>query len=194
LEKDSFGSKRQLMIGACLLGAALLQVSLARFVGNGLRYIDWLLLVVVYLSLQQRKHTVALTTATIAGLLKDMSSGSGLLGVSGIAYLFAAFVADRIASVIVLDNLGIRFGTVVAASLTNTIIQLIGYQILHFPLAPLTGQESLIAMLVLSLLGNLFAAVLVFYVMDRLFKSASGVGFRRNQAMRNLRRRKYLNK
>ena len=182
------------MIGACLLVAALLQVSLVQFVSSGLRYIDWLLLVVVYLSLQQRKHTIALGTATVAGLLKDLSSGSGLMGVSGIAYLFAAFVTDRIASVIVLDNLAIRFGTVAAASLVNTIIQLIGYQILRFPLAPLTGQESLLAVVVLSLLANLFAAVLVFYLMDRLFKSASGLGLRRNQAMRSLRRRKYLSK
>ena len=165
-----------------------------QFVSSGLRYIDWLLLVVVYLSLQQRKHTIALGTAMVAGLMKDLSSGSGLIGVSGIAYLFAAFVADRIASVIVLDNLAIRFGTVAATSLINTVIQLIGYQILHFPLAPLTGQESLLAWIVLSLLANLFAAVLVFYLMDRLFKSTSGVGLRRNQAMRSLRRRKYRSK
>ena len=158
---------------------------------NGLRYIDWLLLVVVYLALQQRKHTVALLTATVAGLLKDASSGSGVMAVSGIAYLFAAFVADRIASVIVLDNLAIRFGTVAAASLINTVLQLIAYQILHFPLAPLIGQESLLAVIVLSLLANLFASVLVFYLMDRVFKAATGLGLRRTQAMRSLRRRRF---
>ena len=179
------------MIGTCLFVAALLQVTLVQLVSGALRYIDWLLLVVVYLALQQRKHTVALWTATVAGILKDFSSGSGVMAVSGIAYLFAAFIADRVSSIIVLDNLAIRFGTVVTTSLTNTIIQLIAYQILHFPLAPLTGQESLPAVIVLSLLGNLFASVLVFYVMDRLFKSASGVGLRRTQAMRSMRRRRF---
>ena len=127
--------------------------------------------------------------ATVAGFIKDASSGIGLIAVSGIAYLFAAYVADRIASVIVLDNLGIRFGTVAAASLINTILQLIVYQILRFPLTPLTGQESILAVIVLSLIANLFASVLVFYLMDRLFKSATGVGLRRTQAMRSLRRR-----
>ena len=191
MEKEAFGSTRQLKIGLCLFVAALLQVSLALFVSSGLRYIDWLLLVVVYLALQQRKHTVALLTATVAGLLKDASSGGGIMAVSGIAYLFAAFVADRIGSVIVLDNLAVRFGTVAAVSLINTVLQLIAYQILRFPLAPLVGQESLLAVIVLSLLANLFASVLVFYLMDRVFKAATGLGLRRTQAMRSLRRRRF---
>ena len=191
MEKEAFGSKRQINIGICLFVAALLQVSLVQYVSTGLRYIDWLLLVVVYIGLQQRNHTVALLSATVAGLVKDVSSGSGVFAVSGIAYLFAAYVADRIASVIVLDNFAIRFGTVAAASLVNTIIQLIVYQILRFPLSPLTGQESILAVIVLSVIANLFASVLVFYLMDRLFKASTGIGLRRSEAMRSLRRRRF---
>jgi rod shape-determining protein MreD len=189
LEKESFGSTRQLKIGLCLFVAALLQVSLVQFVSTGLRRIDWLLLVVVYLGLQQRNHWVVLLTATVAGIIKDASSGAGVFAVSGIAYLFAAYIADRIASVIVLDNLMIRFGTVAAASFVNTILQLIAYQILGFDVNLLTGQEGILAVTVLSLIANLFASVLVFYLMDRLFKAASGIGLRRTQAMRGMRRK-----
>ena len=191
MEKESFGSKRQLSIGLCLFVAALLQVSLVQFVSGGFRYVDWLLLVVIYLGLQQRSYMIALVTATIAGIIKDLSSGGGVLAVSGIAYLFAAYVADRTASIIVLDNLAIRFGTVAAASLINTILQLIIYQILGFPLAPLTGQENILAVIVLSLIANLIASAVVFYAMDGLFKAATGLGLRRTEAMRSLRRRRF---
>jgi rod shape-determining protein MreD len=189
LEKESFGSTRQLKIGLCLFVAALLQVSLVQFVSTGLRRIDWLLLVVVYLGLQQRNHWVVLLTATVAGVIKDASSGAGIIAVSGIAYLFAAYIADRIASIIVLDNLMIRFGTVAAASFVNTILQLIVYQILGLDVTHLTGQEGILAVIVLSLIANLFASVLVFYLMDRLFKATSGIALRRTQAMRGMRRK-----
>jgi rod shape-determining protein MreD len=175
----------------CLLGAALIQVTLIQHVNPGLRYIDWLLLVVVYVGLQQRDHKIALLTATLAGVAKDLSSGGRVIAVSGIAYLVAAYLTDRISSVIVLDNLPVRFGTVTAASLINTIVQLIGYQILRFPLTPLTGQDNILAVLVFGLIGNLIGAVVLFLVLDKLFKTTTKQGARRSEAMRGLRKRRF---
>lgn len=190
MEKNSLGSARHIKIAICLLVAALLQVTLVQHVSQGLRYIDWLLLVAVYVGLQQRNHQVALWTATLAGILKDLGSGGRVLAVSGIAYLFAAFLADRITSVIALDNLLVRVGTVAAASLINSVIQLIGYQLLHLPLTPLTGQENVLALIVLSLIGNLLASILLFTLLDFFFLATTGQGLRRLEALRGLQRRR----
>lgn len=190
MEKNSLGSARNIKIGLSLLGAALLQVTLVQHVSQGLRHIDWLLLVVVYVALQQRNHLVALWTATLAGILKDASSGGPVFALSGIAYLFAAYLADRISALIVLSNLPVRIGTVAAASLVNLIIQLVGYQLLHLPVTPLTGQENLLAVLVLGVIGNLLASILLFALLDFFFLATTGQGVRRLEALRGLQRRR----
>ncbi len=190
MEKNALGSTRNLKIGASLLIAAFLQVTLAQYINPGLRHIDWLLLVVVYIGLQQREHLVTLLTATLAGVIKDFNTGGRVIAISGLAYLLAGYLADRISSVIVLDNLPVRIGTVAAASLINVVVQLAGYQILRFPLAELTGQESILAPLVLGLIGNLLAAIPFFVLLDNVFQTTTRLGARRTEAMRGMRRRR----
>jgi len=190
LEKNSIGSARNIKIGISLLVAALLQVTLVQHVSQGLRYIDWLLLVVVYVGLHQRNHLLALWTATLAGIMKDVSSGGPVFAISGIAYLLAAYLADRVSALIVLTNVPVRIGTVAAASLINIVIQLIGYQLLHLPLTPLTGQENILATIVLSLIGNLIASILLFALLDFFFQATTGQGLRRLEALRGLQRRR----
>ena len=195
MEKNALGSTRNLKIGASLLIAAFLQITLVQYINPGLRHIDLLLLVVVYIGLQQRNHQVTLLTATLAGVVKDVSTGGRVIAISGLAYLLAGFLADRISSVIVLDNLPVRIGTVAAASLINIIVQLIGYQILRFPLAELTGQAYLPAVLVLSIIGNLLAAIPFFVVLDNVFQTTTRLGARRSEAMRVMhRRRRFISK
>jgi rod shape-determining protein MreD len=194
LEKNSLGSKRNIKIGVSLLVAAFLQITLVQFISPGLRVIDWLLLVIVYVSLQQRDHQIALVTATLAGVIKDLSTGGRVFAISGIAYLFAAFWADRVSSYIVLDNLPVRVGTVAAASIINILAQLIGYQILRLPLAPLSGQETFLGAVVLSLIGNLLASIPFFVVLDYFFQTTTSLGLRRTEAMRGMRRRRFLSR
>ncbi len=195
MEKNALASTRNLKIGASLLIAAFLQITLTQYINPGLRHLDWLLLVVVYIGLQQREHLVTLLTATLAGVIKDFSSGGRVIAISGLAYLLAGYLADRISSVIVLDNLPVRIGAVAAASLINSTVQLIGYQILRVPLAPLTGQESLLAVLVLGLSGNLLAAIPFFVMLDNVFQTTTRLGARRTEAMRGLqRRRRFISK
>jgi rod shape-determining protein MreD len=191
LEKNSLGSKRNIKIGISLLVAAFLQITLVQFISPGLRVIDWLLLVIVYIGLQQRDHQVALFTATLAGIVKDFSTGGRVIALSGIAYLLAAFWADRVSSYIVMDNLPVRVGTVATASLLNVLVQLIGYQLLHLPLAPLTGQESFLGAVVI---GNLLASIPFFVVLDYFFQTTTSLGLRRSEAMRGMRRRRFLSR
>jgi rod shape-determining protein MreD len=194
LEKNSLGSKRNIKIGISLLVAAFLQITLVQFISPGLRVIDWLLLVIVYIGLQQRDHQVALFTATLAGIVKDFSTGGRVIALSGIAYLLAAFWADRVSSYIVMDNLPVRVGTVATASLLNVLVQLIGYQLLHLPLAPLTGQESFLGAVVMGMIGNLLASIPFFVVLDYFFQTTTSLGLRRSEAMRGMRRRRFLSR
>lgn len=195
MEKNALGSTRNLKIGASLLIAAFLQITLAQYINPGLRHIDWLLLVVVYIGLQQREHVLTLLTATLAGVIKDVSTGGRVIAISGLAYLLAGYLADRISSVIVLDNLPVRIGTVAAASLINVIVQLVGYQILRVPLAVLTEKESILAPLVLGLIGNLLAAIPFFVMLDNVFQTTTRLGARRTEAMRGMqRRRRFISK
>ncbi len=190
MEKNSLGSERNIKIAVCLLVAAFLQVTLVQHISQGLRHIDWLLLIVVYVGLYQRNHLLALWTATLAGIMKDASSGGPVFAISGIAYLLAAYLADRISALIVLTNVPVRIGTVAAASLINIVIQLIGYQLLRLPLTPLTGQENVLATIVLSLIGNLLASILLFTLLDFFFQATTGQGLRRLEALRGLQRRR----
>lgn len=194
MDTNSLSSKRNIKIGVSLLVAAFLQITLVQLINPGLRAVDWLLLVVVYIGLQQRDHQVALLTATLAGVLKDVSTGGRVIAVSGIAYLFAAFLADRVASYIVLDNLPVRIGTLAAASFINLLVQLICYQILRIPLGPLTGQESFFAIIVLGLIGNLLASIPFFVMLDFFFQTTTSLGMRRTEAMRGMRRRRFLSR
>jgi cell shape-determining protein MreD len=156
--------------------AAFLQVTLVQHVSQGLRHIDWLLLVVVYVGLHQRNHLLALWTATLAGIMKDVSSGGPVFAISGIAYLVGRLSGGSRLGVIVLTNVLVRIGTVAAASLINVVIQLIGYQLLHLPLTPLTGQENILATIVLSLIGNLIASILLFRTARLLLSSDDRTG------------------
>lgn len=169
--------------------AAFAQTTLVQYVSTGLRHIDWPLLVVVYISLQ-RDPAQALLTATAAGLLKDAATGGQALGVSGIAYLLAAYLGDRVSAIIMVDNLLVRIGAVAAASIINIIAQLISYQILKFEITPLTGQDSVLATIIFALIANLSMAILFYRVLDRIFVSRSKQSLRRTEAMRGLRRMK----
>jgi len=84
LEKESLGTKRWVKIACCLLAAVIAQTTLSQQLKPWLAWIDWLLLVTVYVSLM-RDPTLALITATAAGLLYDASSGGLALGVNGLA-------------------------------------------------------------------------------------------------------------
>jgi rod shape-determining protein MreD len=187
LEKVSRGST--LKITVCLLAAAYLQTTLAQQVsapvGRWLGHISWLLLVVVYIALQ-RDPVKSLMTAVAAGILHDAFSfpGGGVVGVNGLAMVIAAYVADRIASVIMVDNLIFRSLAVTAASVINTLIRLAFYSLLKLNLPVLASGREMAATLVFDLFANLFASVLLYIVLDRVFNKGIDQRRRRMEARR----------
>jgi rod shape-determining protein MreD len=186
LEKVSRGST--LKITVCLLAAAYLQTTLPQqvsaTVGGWLGHISWLLLVVIYIALQ-RDPIKSLMTATAAGILHDaFSGGRGVVGVNGLAMVIAAYVADRIASVIMVDNLIFRSLTVTAASVINTLIRLAFYSLLKLNLPVLASGREMAATLVFDLFANLFASVLLYIALDRVFNKGIDQRRRRMEARR----------
>ena len=185
MEKVSRGST--LKIALCLLAAAYLQTTLAQQVsapvGQWLGHISWLLLVVVYIALQ-RDPTRSLMTALAAGIIQDALSGRGVIGVSGLALVIAAYVADRIASVIMVDNLIFRFLAVTAGSVINTLVRLAFYWLLKLDLPVLANGREMAATVVFDLFANLFASVLLYIALDRVFNKGTDQRRRRMEARR----------
>ncbi|MGE0887074.1 MAG: rod shape-determining protein MreD [Blastocatellales bacterium] len=191
MENTSRGTA--LKIAICLLVAVFAQTTFVRLVpdsvGRWLAYIDWLLLVVVYICLQ-RNPVQALLTAAAAGLVQDaFSRGQAIgvvqaIGVSGFAYVLAAYAADRIVSVIVADTLLVRFATVASASVINTFTRYAFYKLLKFNLPVLIGGQGLAAAIVFGLVTNLIVSVLLYMILDRVFRRDSALRLRRNEARR----------
>jgi rod shape-determining protein MreD len=187
LEKASRGLT--LKITVCLLAAAYLQTTLAQQVpaplDRWLGHISWLLLVVVYIALQ-RDAVRSLMTAAAAGVIHDaLSMGRGV-GVNGLAMVLAAYVADRIASVIMVDNLIFRFLAVTAGSVINTMVRLGFYSkwALNLELPVLASGREVAATVVFDLFANLFASVLLYIALDRVFNKDIDQRRRRMEARR----------
>ncbi|HZF40237.1 MAG TPA: rod shape-determining protein MreD [Blastocatellia bacterium] len=190
MEKVSRGST--LKITVCLFAAAYLQTTLAQQVsapvGRWLGHISWLLLVVVYIALQ-RDPVKSLMTAAAAGIIHDafsMGSGVGVsgVGVNGLAMVIAAYVTDRIASVIMVDNLIFRFLAVTAGSVINTLIRLAFYGLLKLELPVLANGRRVAETVVFDLFANLFASVLLYIALDRVFNKGIDQRRRRMEARR----------
>ncbi|MBK9708249.1 MAG: rod shape-determining protein MreD [Acidobacteria bacterium] len=193
MEKDSYGTTLKTII--CLVAAIFVQTTLAqllpRTIGTGLGYVDWLLLVTVYVSLQ-REPVRAMITGVFAGLLHDFFSGMNAMGVSGLGYLVSAYVTYSIVSIIVVDNLLVRVLVVAASSVANTSIRLLFYRLLGIDLPVLAGGGSIASTIVFSLIANLGASILLYLILDRLFSKNAGLRLRRSEARRGDSRRRRL--
>ena len=182
MEKVSRGST--LKIAVCLFAAAFLQTTLAQQVpqslGLWLGHISWLLLVVVYIALQ-RDAVRSLMTAAGAGVIHDAFSMGRGIGVNGLAMVLAAYLADRIASVIMVDNLIFRFLAVTAGSVINSLVRLGFYRALNLELPVLASGREMAATIVFDLFANLFASVLLYIALDRVFNKGVGIDQRRRR-------------
>jgi hypothetical protein len=123
-------------------------------------------------------------TGAFAGLFYEAFSFGRGFGVNGLAFVLAAYVADRIASVIVVDNLWFRFSAVAAGSVVNTAVRLLFFRLLKLELPVLAGGRNLAATLVFDLIANLIGSVLLYIALDRVFIKDAGQRVRRMEARR----------
>jgi cell shape-determining protein MreD len=137
-----------------------------------------------------REPVLAMLTGTVAGILYDMSSGREVpMGVSGIAYVVAAYIGYWVSTSFLVEGLLIRVATVAGASVVAAILRLSLYTFTVNVKMPAEAALELI----LGPTVNLIISIPVFLALDQLFDFGRRAKLRRAEAMRNApRRRKWL--
>src|SRR4029079_17063551 len=130
----------QVKIAVVLLLSILLQLSL-REVWQPLSFIDFPLVVVVYIALQ-RDAWQSLLVGTVAGLVVDAASG-GLIGAGGFSKTLTAYIIYFAATRINLENALMRIPVLAAATVLDSAIYVFWHRSLGYsPSAPFVQTMS----------------------------------------------------
>lgn len=155
-----------------------------------LEYIDWLMLVTLYVGLLRDPYP-ALLTATFAGILQDGLSSSSL-GISGIAQLLAVWTAFQISSRFFVEGLLIRIPITAAATLVYLLTRMFFYRMIGFSeLEPIKQVNTGLVNVFLGVFLNLLASLLLYALMDRFFHIGFRQRSRRAEALRGLKRSRW---
>ena len=155
----------QLKIAAVLALSILLQLSL-RVLWPPLSYIDFPLIVVVYIALQ-RDAWRALLVGTLAGIIVDASSG-GLIGAGGFSKTLTAYIIYFAATKVNLENPLVRIPVLAAATVLDSAIYVFWHRLLGYPpVLPLMQTISY------RLIATTIAGTLVLYMLDSLIADRS---------------------
>ena len=151
----------QLKTAAALAIAIVLQLSLRR-IWDPLSYVDFPLVVVVYIALQ-RHAWHALIVGTIAGLAVDAASG-GLIGAGGFSKTLTAYVIYVAATRVNLENPLLRIPVLAAATLIDSVTYVFWHRSLgYIPSVPFMQTVSY------RLIGTTVVGTLALYLLDSLF-------------------------
>lgn len=173
----------QVKTSTALIIAILLQWSLS-IVASPLVFVDFPLLVVVYIALQ-RESLKAIIYATIAGIAVDALSG-GLLGASGFSKTITAFVVAEIARrVLLLDNPLLRIPVIAGASLLEDTIYFAMHRLLgQTPSQPFLETIAYSA-IGTSVAGTVFMIINEWFFSDRARLRRANYTPRRNNARKS---------
>src|ERR1051325_5379623 len=151
----------QLKTAAVLVIAIILQLSL-RAVWPPLSYVDFPLIVVVYIALQ-RHAWQALFVATIAGLAVDAASG-GLMGAGGFSKTLTAYLIYFAATRVNLENTLLRIPVLAAASVIDSAIYVFWHRSLGYPPGVPFVQTMSYRLIATTVVGTF-----VLYLLDSLY-------------------------
>ncbi len=150
----------KLKIAVALSVSILLQL-LLREVWGKLSYIDFPLVVVVYIALQ-RDAWQALVVGTLAGLIVDAASG-GLIGAGGFSKTLTAYVIYFAATRVNLENPLLRIPVLAASSLLDSAIYVFWHRVMGYPpVAPFVQTMSY------RLIATTVVGTLVLFILDAL--------------------------
>jgi rod shape-determining protein MreD len=150
----------KLKIAVALSVSILLQL-LLREVWGKLSYIDFPLVVVVYIALQ-RDAWQALVVGTLAGLIVDAASG-GLIGAGGFSKTLTAYIIYFAATRVNLENPLLRIPVLAAGSLLDSAIYVFWHRVMGYPpVAPFVQTMSY------RLIATTVVGTLVLYILDAL--------------------------
>ena len=119
-----------LKLAAILIVSLALQLSL-RSVWPPLVYIDFPLVVVVYIALQ-REAWQALVVGSLAGLIVDAQSG-GLIGAGGFSKTLTAYIIYFAATKVNLENPLLRIPVLAAATVLDSLVYVFWHRLLGYP-------------------------------------------------------------
>src|SRR5262245_35881282 len=164
--KLTFGNvfMSQLKIVVVLLISILLQLSL-REVWRPLSYIDFPLVVVVYIALQ-RDAWKALLVGTLAGLIIDAGSG-GLVGAGGFSKTLTAYIIYFAATRVNLENPLLRIPVLAAGSLLDSAIYVFWHRVLGYPPTVPFVQTMSYKLIATTIVGTLALYLLDAIVAER---------------------------
>jgi rod shape-determining protein MreD len=168
-------ANRQLAIGtvcmshikiAVVLSVAIVLQLLLREVWRPLAYIDFPLVVVVYIALQ-RDAWKALLVGTLAGLIVDAGSG-GLVGAGGFSKTLTAYIIYFAATRVNLENPLLRIPVLAAGSVLDSAIYVFWHRVLGYPpTVPFVQTMSY------KLIATTVVGTLLLYVLDALVAERS---------------------
>ena len=166
---------RQLAIGnvrmshikiAVVLSVSILLQLLLREVWRPLAYIDFPLVVVVYIALQ-RDAWKALLVGTLAGLIVDAGSG-GLVGAGGFSKTLTAYIIYFAATRVNLENPLLRIPVLAAGSVLDSSIYVFWHRVLGYPpTVPFVQTMSY------KLIATTVAGTLALYLLDAIVAERS---------------------
>jgi rod shape-determining protein MreD len=155
----------QLRIAAVLALAIILQLSL-RAVWAPLVFIDFPLVVVVYIALQ-REAWQALIAGTIAGLAVDAASG-GVIGAGGFSKTLTAYLIYFAATRVNLENPLVRIPVLAAAAAFDAAVYVGLHRLLAQPLlVPFVQTISY------KVIGTMVVGTLALLMLDNLWSDKS---------------------
>lgn len=154
-----------LKLAAILIVAIALQL-LLRVVWPPLVYIDFPLIVVVYLALQ-REAWRALVVATLAGLVVDAQSGA-LIGAGGFSKTLTAYVIYFAATKVNLENPLLRIPVLAAGTVLDSLVYVFWHRLLGQPPAVPVVQTISYKLIATTVVGTL-----VLYLIDSMLAERS---------------------
>ena len=151
---------------AVVLSVAIVLQLLLREVWPPLAYIDFPLVVVVYIALQ-RDAWKALLVGTLAGLIVDAGSG-GLVGAGGFSKTLTAYIIYFAATRVNLENPLLRIPVLAAGSLLDSAIYVFWHRVLGYPpTVPFVQTMSY------KLIATTVAGTLALYLLDAIVAERS---------------------
>ena len=153
-----------LKIAAILIVSIALQLSL-RSVWPPLVYIDFPLVIVVYIALQ-REAWQALVVGTLAGLIVDAQSG-GLIGAGGFSKTLTAYVIYFAATKVNLENPLLRIPVLAAATVLDGAIYVAWHRLLSYPPSAPVVQTISYRLIATTVVGTLLLYLIDSIVAER---------------------------
>ena len=150
---------------AVVLSVSILLQLLLREVWRPLSYIDFPLVVVVYIALQ-RDAWQALVVGTLAGLIVDAASG-GLVGAGGFSKTLTAYIIYFAATRVNLENPLLRIPVLAAGSLLDSAIYVFWHRVMGYPPAAPFVQTMSYRLIATTVVGTLVLFILDALVAER---------------------------